>query len=120
MERTMYQEEIREMSSRLSSLSYELGNCAESLWDIIGHEEDEPDMEFLSELCRNICSMHESVQKELAKMSVRMDIRKVLAEMWEKMEEKNGADTRAAATVDDSGEIVQTPAEEILCTQESQ
>ena len=40
MERTMYQEEIREMSSRLSSLSYELGNCAESLWDIIGHEED--------------------------------------------------------------------------------
>lgn len=119
MERTTYQTEIRELTNSLTSLSYELDSCADDLWKVIGNGET-ADMEFLSGLCRKICSVQMSVKRELAKITVRRDIRNALAEVWEKMEEKNGTDTRATASADDSGEVVQATAKEVFCSQESE
>ena len=118
MERTMYQTEIRELTSTLSSLTYELDGVLDDLWNAISEGED-IGMEFLGSICKCLCSMKMDVKKELAKIAVRRDIRNALAEVWEKMEEKNGTDTRTAETADDSGKVVQTPAEEVLCKQES-
>ena len=112
MERTTYQTEIRELTNSLTSLSYELDSCADDLWKVIGNGET-ADMEFLSGLCRKICSVQMSVKRELAKITVRRDIRNALAEVWEKMEERNGTDE----TVDDSGQETE---KEVLCKPEAE